>query len=189
MASVAVPSTSVRAAGRGDSCLAGLRVIQMVVGFGAERTVTTSKASAGSGRAAHGSRCSPFALEALSTVAPRYCSLRASLTAFVVVLASPSFPEPASPLQSTRWIDVPPAVPGGLKGRAAVGPSRTTQAPQRSEERSESRSGRAPRGLSRCCDSLQRDSVRISRTIHTLYLSLCSPRTTRCAIYSMTLSP
>ena len=97
-------------------------------------------------------------------------SLRASLTAFAAVLASPGSPEPASPFQSTRSPGDPPAVPGGLKGRAAVDPSRARQAPQRSEERgskdgsasrlsssrksaifgdSEPRSGRAPRGLSR----------------------------------------
>ena len=97
------------------------------------------------------------------------------------------------------------AVPGGLKGRAALAPSRTTQAPQRSEERgskdatrlssvreigdfplaarilrilatsresfalsndSESRSGRAPRGLSKCCGLLRSDSVRTTHSIH-----------------------
>ena len=46
------------------------------------------------------------------------------------VLASPCFPDPASPFQPTRRPAFRPAVPGGLKGRAALGPSRTTQAPQ-----------------------------------------------------------
>ena len=41
---------------------------------------------------------------------------------------TPCFPDPASPFQSTRRPASRQAVPGGLKGRAAVGPSRTTQA-------------------------------------------------------------
>ena len=43
---------------------------------------------------------------------------------------TPCFPDPASPSQSTRRPASRQAVPGGLKGRAAVGPSRTMQVPQ-----------------------------------------------------------
>ena len=46
------------------------------------------------------------------------------------VLASPCFPDPASPFQSARIPAFRQAVPGGLKGRAAVDPSRAKQAPQ-----------------------------------------------------------
>ena len=69
---------------------------------------------------------------------------------------TPGFPDPASPFQSARPPSDPPAVPGGLKGRAAVDPSWARQAPQRSEERSEPRSGRAPRGLSRLSQVIPR---------------------------------
>ena len=120
-------------------------------------TCEPRKPSAGSSRAAHGSRGSPFAtprplasLGASQRLAARARaarvlvpddSLRSPSDVRLTPFGSPSpcFPEPASPFQSTRLPDGPPAVPGGLKGRVALGGAPTTQAPQRSEERSESR--------------------------------------------------
>ena len=66
----------------------------------------------------------------------------------VAVLASPCFPDSASPFQSARKSASRQAVPGGLKGRAAVGGAPTLQA---------EREPAAPSGSRRCAPTTARD--------------------------------
>ena len=61
---------------------------------------------------------------------------------------TPCFPEPASPFQSARDGRWTSRRPGGLKGRAALGPSRTTQA---------EREPAAPSGSRRTAPTTARD--------------------------------
>ena len=79
----------------------------------------------------------------------------------------------ASPFQSTRRPAFRPAVPGGLKGRAALGGAPTTQAREQRERAQRVAAPRAPRGLSR---SLPRVSRRHHEPTHTHPLSTDSLR-------------
>ena len=95
-----------------------------------DSTCEPRKPSAGSSRAA---RCALRSLRSLQCL--RHRESKALPSSRRMAPRTPGFPEPASPFQSARSPGDPPAVPGRLKGRAAVDPFRARQAPQRSEER------------------------------------------------------
>ena len=106
----------------------------------------TSKALAALDRS--GTRCAPWSRRSLRC------------------LRRPGGTERRSPFQSARSPGDPPAVPGGLKGRGRVREARRRK--HRNGVRSAASPGtEAGRGLSRCCGSLQRDSVRTTCTIRT----------------------